>query len=377
MKFIDLKRQYLAYKDEIDRAIQGVVESSSFILGKEVEALEEELSSMVGQRGAVGVASGTDALLLSLMALGVGPGDVILTTPFTFIATAEVVSLLGGEPHFSDIQPDTFNMDPDKLEETIKKVESTHKGPKGIIVVSLFGQVPDMDEILEIANRHGLFVIEDACQSFGAMYRQRPSCGLSTVAVTSFFPSKPLGCYGDGGMVFSSDPDLLAEIRALRDHGQKRRYIHERIGLNSRLDAIQAAVLRVKARHLKDEIKRRETIATRYGQLIEEEGVDVLPPVVRPDRNSVFAQYTIRIGQGMRDRVREQLASEGIPTAIHYPIPLHLQPCFKGLGYGNGAFPVAEEAAKEVLSLPMHPFLEEGEQVRVVKGIKEALRASA
>ena len=376
MKFIDLKRQYLAYKAEIDRAIREVLESTTFIFGGEVEALEKELSSMVGQKGAVGVASGTDALLLSLMGLGVGPGDVVITTPFTFIATAEVVSLLGGEPYFSDIQPDTFNMDPERLEDTIKKVKAAGKRPKGVIVVSLFGQVADMDENLEVASNHGRFVIEDACQSFGAIYKKMPSCGLTRVAVTSFFPAKPLGCYGDGGMLFSSDPDFLAKIRALRNHGQKRRYIHEEIGLNSRLDAIQAAILRVKARHFKDELRKREIISKRYTQLIEEQGLDVVPPFVKPDRTSVFAQYTIRIGGGLRDSVRKRLESMGIPTAVHYPIPLHLQPCFKGLGYGKGDFPVAEMAAKEVLSLPMHPFLEEEEQVKVVQGIKEALEKS-
>ena len=373
MKFVDLHRQYQAYKNEIEEALARVFDSSNFILGQEVAQLERELAGYVGARGAVGVSSGTDAMLLVLMALGVGRRDVVITTPFTFIATAEVISLTGARPVFSDIDPDTFNMDVNRLEATIEQQKRAGHTPKGIIVVDLFGQCADMDEIMALAGKHGLFVMEDACQSFGATYAERRACGLGTVAVTSFFPAKPLGCYGDGGMIFSDDEALLDELRALRNHGQKERYCHQRIGLNARLDTMQAAILRVKFRHFDDEINARRTISDHYSRLLGDLVPHIKPPVVRPDRTSVYAQYTIRIPGGKRDLVRQRLGKMGIPTAVHYPRPLHLQPCFAGLGHGPGAFPHAENAAKEVLSLPMYPFITPQEQHLVVEALAKAL----
>lgn len=373
MEFIDLKRQYAAYKNEINIAIQEILDKSRFILGEPVSALEEKLSRYVGQKGAVGVASGTDGLLLSLMALDVRAGDIVITTPFTFIATAEVISFLGARPVFSDIDPETFNLDVEKLAQTIEDLKSKNKKPKGIIAVSLYGQCPDMDELLSLAEEHELFLLEDACQSFGAKYKGHLSCGLTSISVTSFFPAKPLGCYGDGGMVFANNDAILERIKSLRNHGQKKRYLHEEIGLNSRLDAMQAAILLVKFKYFEEEVENRNKAACTYSELIKGTGLPITVPVVKPDRTSVFAQYTIRIPGGKRDRVRDILTNKGIPTAIHYPVPLHLQPCFAGLGYKEGAFPEAERASKEVLSLPMHPFISKEEQQQIVEAIKEAL----
>jgi len=374
MEFIDLRRQYREYKDEINKAIGEVLEGARFILGHQVKTLEEALSRYVGQEGAVGVASGTDGLFISLQALGVRPGDLVLTTPFTFIATAEVIGLLGARPVFADIDPETFNMSCDSAKEVLNDLEKGGKRPKGIIAVSLFGQCPDMDELLELGKEFSIFVIEDACQSFGARYKERPSCGLTDLAVTSFFPAKPLGCYGDGGMVFARDKTMLERLRAIRNHGQRRQYLHEEIGVNSRLDTLQAAILLVKFRHFEDEIKKRMEAAMRYNQLLVDSDLPVSPPVVKADRTSVYAQYTVRIHEGMRDKVRDVFIEEGIPTAVYYPIPLHLQPVFRSLGYWEGAFREAEKASKEVLSLPMHPFITWGEQERVVEALKKALK---
>jgi UDP-2-acetamido-2-deoxy-ribo-hexuluronate aminotransferase len=353
--FIDLQGQYQAYKPEIDQAIQKVLDSSQYIMGPEVTRLEERLASYVGSKHAIGCSSGTDALLLALMAVGVKPGDEVITTPFTFIATTEVVSLLGAVPVFVDVEDDTLNIDASQIESKI-----TDK-TKVIMPVSLYGQTADMDAINAIAEQHSLVVIEDACQSFGATYKGEKSCNLSHIACTSFFPSKPLGCYGDGGAIFTSDDQLAEQMRMILAHGSRKRYVHEVVGINGRLDAIQAAILNVKLDHFEEEVAKREEVGARYLELLKDKSVDL--PIVKEDRTSVFAQFTVRTAN--REALTAQLNTAGVPTAVHYPQPLHLQECYKDLPYQEGDFPVAEKAAKEVFSLPMSPFITE-EQMQFV-----------
>jgi len=373
VQFIDLKRQYQAYKQEIDQALSRVLQSARFILGEEVSLLEEELSAFTRTGHGVGVSSGTDGLLLALMARGIGPGKEVVTTPFTFIATAEVIALLGARPVFVDIDPGTFNMDVTRLGQLLESRKG--KGEvAAVIPVSLYGLCADMDAINALAREFGLFVVEDACQSLGALYKGKPSCSLSSMAVTSFFPSKPLGCFGDGGMVFCDDQKLAQRLRALRVHGQTARYMHEYIGINGRLDAVQAAVLRVKLRHFPGEIEARQEVAARYSGLLAPLAEHVMVPGIPDGCRSVFAQYTVRIRGGIRDDVARFLASRNIPTAIHYPRPLHLQKAFSFLNHAQGDFPESEMAASEVLSLPMHAFLLEEEQEKVVDALKDALR---
>jgi UDP-2-acetamido-2-deoxy-ribo-hexuluronate aminotransferase len=372
MKFIDIAGQYRAYRQEIDTAIGEVLESGQFILGDRVEKLEDTLAAFAGVNHAVGVSSGTDGLILALMALDLKPGEEIVTTPFTFAATAEAVSLLHARPVFVDIDPVTFNMDVSRLPAVLEERRHAGATMRGILPVSLYGQCPDMDEINRIARDYGLFVIEDACQSFGARYRGRLSCGLSDIGVTSFFPSKPLGAFGDGGMVFTGDGELADRMNSLRVHGQSGRYRHEEIGLNARLDAIQAAVVLAKFPHFEQELENRGEAADFYGRGIRERVPPLTPPVIMDDRTSVYAQYTIRVPNGLRDRVSEHLGRRGIPTAVHYPCPLHLQPAFRYLGRGEGSFPESEKAAAEVLSLPMHPFLAREEQETVIEALGEA-----
>ncbi len=369
MKFIDLDRQYSAYKEEIDGALSRVLESGQFILGPVVEELEKVLADFVGVPYAVGVSSGTDGLLLALMAYGVGPGDEVITTPFTFIATAEVIALLGAVPVFVDIEPDTCNMSVEALQKEVKARMAKGAPLKGIIAVSLYGQCSDMEEISNIAGEYGLFVIEDGCQSFGATYRGRRSCGICGLGVTSFFPSKPLGCYGDGGMVFTSDHEIFERIRMLRVHGQARRYRHEFLGINGRLDALQAGVILAKFPHFKEEVAKRQEVAALYNRLLQEHLPEVRTPVVRDDRTSVYAQYTVRVPAERRDEIQSGMKEKGIPTAIHYPLPLHKQPVFRA--HAHLRLPEAEMAASEVLSLPMHPFLEPHEQEEIVVAMKE------
>ncbi|MDD3553183.1 MAG: DegT/DnrJ/EryC1/StrS family aminotransferase [Deltaproteobacteria bacterium] len=373
MKFIDLNRQYQAYKQEIDEAVSNVLESGVFILGPVLEELETSLAAFTGVQKAVGVGSGTDGLLLALMAIGVGPNDTVITTPFSFFATAEAIMLLGAKPVFVDIDPLTYNMDTAHLLHTVEALKNKGERPKAILPVSLYGQCADMDEICETARTADIPVIEDACQSFGATYKNRRSCGLSLMGVTSFFPSKPLGAYGEGGMIFTNDPELADELRSLRVHGQKQHYQHTSIGLNARLDAIQAAVLLTKFKHFPKEIVRRQERAMTYGSLFQQYLPEIQLPHIKPDRTSVFAQYTIRLPDDKRARVVEHLKTRGIPTAIHYPTPLHLQPACAHLNILKGSLPHAEQAAKEVLSLPMHPFMLVQEQEMVVTAIKEAL----
>ncbi len=375
MNFIDLKRQYQAYREEIDQALSRVMDSTHFILGQEVEALERELSGFTSAPFAVGVSSGTDGLLLSLMALGTEKDTVIVTTPFSFFATAEAIMILGAEPAFCDIERESFNLDPHLLEDRIDELEGLGKKVIGVIAVSLYGQCADLDAINRISKKRGLFVIEDACQSLGATYKGRMSGNLSLLSVTSFFPSKPLGCFGDGGMVFSQDEGLFEKIKAMRVHGDTGRYDHRYLGLNARLDAIQAAVLRAKLRHFEEEIALRQEASDRYMDLLsplERKGMIGLPHIKKGCR-SVFAQFTIRIMEKDRDQVAKALSGLGIPTAIHYPRPLPLLEPLKGYGFRRGEFPVAEEAARQVLSLPMHAFIEEREQEEVARALFRVL----
>lgn len=374
MKFIDLNRQYQAYKQEIDDAISNVLESGVFILGPVLQELETSLAAFTGVQRAIGVGSGTDGLLLALMAIGVGPNDVVITTPFSFFATVEAIMLLGAKPVFVDIDPLTYNMDPAHLRYTIEDFKQKGERPKAVLPVSLYGQCADMDEICEIAKTADIPVIEDACQSFGATYKNRRSCSLGIMGVTSFFPSKPLGAYGEGGMIFTNNPELADKLYSLRVHGQRQHYQHTSIGLNARLDAIQAAVLLAKFKHFPKELVRRQERAMTYTGLFQNHSLEIQLPHIKPDRTSVFAQYTIRILHGKRAMVVEHLKAQGIPTAIHYPTPLHMQPACAHLNIPEGSLPHAEQAAKEVLSLPMHPFMLVQEQEMVVTAIKDALR---
>jgi len=371
MDFIDLKSQYLALREPINARIQAVLDHGQYIMGPEVAELEDTLAAYTGSGYCIAVASGTDALLLALMAYGIGPGDEVITSPFTFIATGEMIALLGANPVFVDIDARTYNIDPALIEAAITP------NTKAIMPVSLYGQCADMDAINEIGMRYELPVIEDAAQSFGATYKDRRSCALSTVAATSFFPSKPLGCYGDGGAIFTDDDAIAKICKELRVHGQDRRYHHPRIGINGRMDSIQAAVLLAKLAVFDDDVEARARIGERYAALIDEAFADVdqerrvAPPHIEPHNRSVFAQYTIEVPD--RDRVQAALSERGIPTAVHYPVPLHLQPAFEFLREPVGSFPVAEAAAARVMSLPMHPYLDEPQQAEVVDALRAAV----
>ena len=361
LPFIDLKTQYELYKSEINREILGVLESTQFILGPQVTKLEENLANFTGSKHVISCSSGTDALLIALMALDIKAGDEVITTPFTFIATAEVIALVGAKAVFVDIDEETYNINPSLIEEAITKKT------KAIIPVSLYGQCSNMDEINEIAKKHNLYVVEDGCQSLGATYKNRKSCNLSDIGCTSFFPSKPLGCYGDGGAIFTNDDLLAKKLRTISNHGQEERYKHKYIGINGRLDALQAAVLNVKIKYFNDEIKAREEIGARYSKLLENSAVT--PPKILKDRTSVYAQYSIRSKN--RTELISKLNQAGIPVAVHYPISLHQQEAFASLGYKNGDFPVSEKISNEIMSLPMSPFLTKEQQDLVVSAIKE------
>lgn len=357
MELIDLKTQGQRIASDVRLRMERVLAHGQFVLGPEVYAVERALADFVGVPHALGVSDGTTALAIALMALDVGRGDEVITSPFTFVATAEAIALLGATPVFADIDPRTYNIDPHCVERAI--------GPrtKAIVPVSLFGQCADMDALADVAGE--IPVVEDAAQSFGATYGGRRSCGLSTMACTSFFPSKPLGCYGDGGACFTRDAALAERMRQIRVHGQTKRYHHARLGLNGRLDTLQAAVLLAKLEIFEDEVVARGRIAARYDALLR--GC-VETPYVAPSCTSVYAQYTIEVPS--RADVVSTLATAGVPTAIHYPTPLHLQPVFAGLGYGRGSFPNAERASERVLSLPMHPYLTEADQDIVVNALR-------
>lgn len=354
INFIDLQAQYKKYKDEIDSELESVLNSSTYIMGPQVRELENELADFAGVEHAIGCSSGTDALLLAMMALEIGPGDEVITTPFTFIATAEAIAFLGAKPVFVDIDERTYNIDVSKIEDVI-----TDK-TKAIVPVSLFGQMSDMDAIDSLAKKHNLYVIEDAAQSFGAEYKGKKSCSVSDIGCTSFFPAKPLGCYGDGGAVFTNNTELAEKIRILLNHGQTDRYVHEYIGMNGRLDSIQAAVLRVKLKHYSHEIEERNSIASKYSENLK----NVVTPHVDEQNMSVWAQYCIRAKD--REKVIQRCTQAGIPTAIYYPIPLHLQKVFSNLGYKEGDFPIAEAVSRDIMALPMSAFLAEEQQDYII-----------
>ena len=365
MQFTDLKTQYAALKTSVDARIQRVLDHGQYILGPEVAELEDQLAAFTGSRHCITVASGTEALLIALMALDIQPGDEVITTPFTFAATAETIVLAGGRPVFVDVQVDTANIDVSLIE---TKITSR---TKAIMPVSLYGQVADMAQINAIASRHGLAVIEDAAQSFGALYQGRRSCALSTFGATSFFPSKPLGCYGDGGALFTDDDRLAQAAREIRVHGQSARYTHTRIGVGGRLDTIQAAVLLAKLERFDWELQRRAQIAARYQALLQDVEPSMELIAVRPDRNSVFAQFTVMVQE--RERVQAALKTAGVPTAVHYPKPLNLQPAYAQHCCPD-CCPVSKGLAARVLSLPMSADLSEADQDRVVAALLQALR---
>ena len=360
INFIDLKAQYQEYKKEIDNEVLEVFSSAQFIGGEKLSSLESNLANFTGAKHAIGCSSGTDALLLSLMALDIGQGDEVITTPFTFIATAEVIAFLGAKSVFVDIEEESYNIDATKIKHAI-----TDK-TKAIIPVSLYGQCADMDAINEIAKEFEIPVIEDACQSFGATYNGKKSCNLSTIGCTSFFPSKPLGAYGDGGAIFTNDDELATKMRMLLNHGQNERYKHKYIGINGRLDAVQAAVLGVKLKYFDKEVRLRDEIGSRYNDLLED--ADVITPKISDFNTSVFAQYSMRVKD--REAMVAKLTAKEIPTAVHYPVPLHLQEAFSGLGYTKGDFPISEMISSQIMSLPMSPYLTETEQDFIVETIK-------
>ena len=353
MQFIDLKTQYEKYKNDIDARMKAVMEHGRFIMGPEVQELEETLAEYVGVKHCLTVSSGTHSLEIALRALDIGPGDEVITVPFSWISSAEVILLVGATPVFVDIEHDTFNMDATRLEEAI-----TDK-TKAIIPVSLFGQMPDLEAINAIAEKQNIAVIEDAAQSFGATRNGKRSCGASLIGSTSFFPAKPLGCYGDGGALFTDDDALAEIIRAIRTHGGVKRHYHTYVGTNGRFDTMQAAVLLAKWPGFEKEVQKRGEIGARYSELLKDH---VKTPKIADGNTHVYAQYTIRVDEEKRDAIRSGLKEKGIPTGVYYPKCFHEQPVFEHLGYELGDFPESETASKEVLSLPMHPFLSEEEQ---------------
>lgn len=356
--FIDLKAQQNRIKDKIDAGIQNVLTHGQYILGPEVIELEEKLASYVGAKHCITCANGTDALQIAQMAFGIGPGDEVITPGFTYIATAETVALLGAKPVYVDVNPKTYNLDVEKLEAAITP------RTKAIIPVSLYGQCADFDAINAIAEKYGIPVIEDAAQSFGATYKGRKSCNLSTVACTSFFPSKPLGCYGDGGAIFTNDDELANVIRQIARHGQDKRYHHIRVGVNSRLDTLQAAILLPKLEILDDEMQARQKVAEIYNQLFNQAGIHTTP-YLEAHNTSAWAQYTIQVDN--RAEVQEKLKAQGIPTAVHYPIPLNKQPAVADT---DVMLSIGDAIAERVMSLPMHPYLTIDAQEKIVNSLK-------
>ncbi|QOY52677.1 DegT/DnrJ/EryC1/StrS family aminotransferase [Candidatus Sulfurimonas baltica] len=359
INFIDLQGQYQKYKVEIDKEMHEVLDTSGYIMGPKVVKLEENLANFVGCKHAIACSSGTDALLLALMALDIKAGDEVITTPFTFIATAEMIAFVGATPVFVDIDEKTYNIDTSKIEAVI-----TPK-TKAIMPVSLFGQIADMDTINAIAKKHNLKVIEDAAQSFGATYKGKKSCNLSDIGTTSFFPAKPLGCYGDGGAIFTNDDELASKMRIILNHGQTQRYVHSYVGINGRLDAIQAGVLNVKLKYFDKEISARQKVAKKYNENLK----DILIPFIEEENLSVWAQYCIRVKD--RDGMLKKCADKGVPTGVYYPIPLHLQEVFQYLGYKNGDFPITEKVSLDIMALPMSAFLTKEEQDFIIEAINE------
>jgi len=385
MEFIDLKTQQQRIQDKINNNIQKVLSHGSYIMGPEVKQLEARLAAYTGTKHAISCASGTDALLMALMAYGVKPGDAIFTTPFTFIATAEVISLLGATPVFVDIDPKTFNIDPAKLEMAIRALKANDPSiyplpltpdvsrltPKGIIPVDLFGLPADYDAIATVARENALFVIEDAAQSFGARYKDKMACSFGDIACTSFFPAKPLGCYGDGGMCFTNDDRLATIMESIRVHGKgEHKYDNVRIAINGRLDTLQAAILLAKFDIFPDEVELRQSVAQGYNSLLAPD-TSLVTPYTPKGYASVWAQYSLLAADdGHRTAMLKKLQDNKIPTAIYYPTPLHRQTAFGYLGYQTGSLPVSEESSKRIFSLPMHPYLTAQEQTMIAEVIK-------
>ncbi|MEZ4526534.1 MAG: DegT/DnrJ/EryC1/StrS family aminotransferase [Desulfobacterales bacterium] len=382
MQFIDLKTQQQRIRKEIEDRIRDILDHGKYIMGPEIAELEEKLAAFVRVPHAIGCASGTDALLMALMAYDIGPGDAVFTTPFTFIATAEVIRLLGAVPVFADIDPATFNLDPAKLEAAIVAMKSGNpqlhplpRGaemlkPKGIIAVDLFGLPAEYDQINTVAKKHGLFVIEDAAQSFGAQYHGRKAGSLASIACTSFFPAKPLGSYGDGGAVFTENQDLAEKMISIRNHGAgPHKYDNERIGINGRLDSLQAAVLLAKLGIFPEEADLRQAVAGRYSEVLA--GIPGLRlPSVPLGMKSIWAQYSVLArDEAHRAGLQKKLGEAKIPTAVYYPIPLHLQTAFADLGYRKGDFPITEDFASRIFSLPMHPYLKAEDQKRIAEAM--------
>jgi len=380
MQFIDLAARQERIRERIEANIAAVLDHGKYIMGPEIQSLEEKLAQYVGVKHAISCASGTDALLLALMAYEIGPGDAIFTTPFTFIATGEVISLLGATPVFVDIDSQTFNMDPSKLEPAIQAILDNAANdpaiarsgislvPRGIIAVDLFGLPADYDNLNAIAGQHGLFVLEDAAQSFGAGYKGKKACNLTQIGCTSFFPAKPLGCYGDGGMCFTDNENLYETIQSLRVHGQgTHKYDNVRIGMNGRMDTLQAAVLLAKFDIFPEEVELRQQVARRYSRLLNQQA-EVQAPMVPQEMISAWAQYSVLAkDETHRTQLQAKLKDAGIPTAIYYPKPLHLQTAFKFLGYEEGDFPISEDFSSRIFSLPMHPYLSNSDQEIIAK----------
>ena len=358
MEFIDLKAQHKLIANKIDARFKTVMEHGQFIMGPEVKELEEKLAEFVGCKHAIGCANGTDALTIALDALGIGPGDEVISTAFTFFATGETIASNGAKLVFADINPDTYNIDASQIESKI--TEKT----KAIIPVSLYGQMSDMNMIIEIAKKHNLTIIEDAAQSFGASQNGKKSCSVATISTTSFFPAKPLGCYGDGGALFTNDDEIALKLKEIRNHGQSKRYTHTRLGYNSRLDTLQAAFLLEKLEIFPSEIELRQKVAKRYDKAFSGK---IKITKVDNGHISVYAQYTIEVDN--RDEFLNKMQEAGIPTAVHYPVPIHHQPIFKELGYADIDMPHSEKASQRVVSLPMHPYLDEKSQDKIIETV--------
>jgi len=368
--FANLQYQYQLYKDEIDEAIHKVLDKSNYIMGQDVRELEENLCKFTGAKEAITCSSGTDALLLAMMTLGIKPGDEIITTPFTFIATAETIALLGAKPVFVDIDEETYNIDVTKIEEKI-----TPK-TKAIIAVSLYGQPCDLDALEQLEIKHSkLKIIIDGAQSFGSTYKDKAEVHYCDIYTTSFFPAKPLGCFGDGGAVLTNNTELAEKMRMLRVHGQNKRYHHKYIGFGARMDTIQCAVVNVKLKYYQKDLALRQEVAQKYTQALGSVALasQIILPYIKENTTSAFAQYSIRVKN--RDDVQAKLKEAGIPTAVHYPMSLHLQECFAYLGYKEGDFPIAERVSKEIMSLPMNSYLSDEEIEYIAKNIKSVIDA--
>ena len=357
--FAKLQDQYQLYKTEIDEAIHAVLNKSNYIMGEEINQLENSLQEFTSAKYAISCSSGTDALLLAMMALDIKPGDEVITTPFTFIATAETIAFLGATPIFVDIDDRTYNINPDLIEDKI-----TSK-TKAIIPVSLYGQPANMEKIQNIANKHNLKVIIDGAQSFGSTFNNITDSALGDISTTSFFPAKPLGCFGDGGAVFTDNEELAEKMKSIRVHGQSKRYHHKYIGMGGRLDTIQAAILNVKLKYYKKDLSLRQEVASKYTKALS--GKNLILPFVDKNATSAWAQYSVRVKN--RDNIQSSLKENGIPTAVHYPMPLHLQECFEYLGYKKGDFPISEIVSEEIMSLPMNPYLTDEEIEYIVENL--------